>query len=334
MHPFVRLSKRDLWARNINIGKKARRVRWIYNQMGGVEKTVDIAGYTFLYEDKTEEEDEYDRSIMCIARSGGICFRIDFSEDIKTIDITTVSYYSTCAQNKALEEGEGTKIMYLAIMKIILTHPNVGKYDKILLTDNSTRLVPTYDGKRKVKVLLMDMYYLCTGCSWYASVCPMFMANREDETLHMEERNNIVGEKPIKYEEFLNRLKYINELAYSELQTIVGYIGINADNNASYVLNEIRKVKVYSEFFNKHNRVLISAMSVTSLNGTKWCIAIEDGKLLAPEHPTCIHESGNQFVRFTKVVSDEDYEHEKIIRQERPEVKSHLPGIFVERASE
>jgi hypothetical protein len=150
----------------------------------------------------------------------------------------------------------------------------------------------------------------------------------------MEERNNIVGEKPIKYEEFLNRLKYINELAYSELQSIVGYIGINADNNASYVLNEIRKVKVYSEFFNKHNRVLISAMSVTSLNGTKWCIAIEDGKLLAPEHPTCIHESGNQFVRFTKVVSDEDYEHEKIIRQERPEVKSHLPGIFVERASE
>jgi hypothetical protein len=152
--------------------------------------------------------------------------------------------------------------MYLAIMKIILTHPNVGKYDKILLTDNSTRLVPTYDGKRKVKVLLMDMYYLCTGCSWYASVCPMFMANREDETLHMEERNNIVGENPIKYEEFLNRLEYTIELSYNELQTIEGYIGITADNNASYVLNEIRKVKVYSEFFNKHNRAYLCCLGL------------------------------------------------------------------------
>ena len=249
----------------------------------GGSQIVEQDGYQFMYADEGD-------SIFCLARDRrNICFKIDFDDD--TVGIA-IGYFNNCSINKDLPPSTGTKAMLKAILQLVFEHPNIRNFRKIVINDNAT--VPMYG----VKIYLANMFMLCTGCTWYSTLAPMFPERLYHEEVVEHNRLNMFG--PPHTEEIPGPLHVTYPLSFGDLikllpsKTSSALLEIIADmrtsleseksKNAADVLNVIRLQKKYSMLFHDHIDNLLRTFNVTSQVGMPWCIAMEDGKILAPEN--------------------------------------------------
>ena len=262
------------------------------------------SGYVFLY-----DKNDAHGFIICVSqrKPKGICFNIDFN--IEEGIYINISHYRSCSDNKDLPEEGGTLIMLKAILTIILSKPTINNYKNIFLTDNSTIQCKKNDKNHSIQ--LMDMYFLCTGCTWYSSLAPMFIRNKIDEAQFLKDRKKIIGPMGLSWDNFLQRLP----LEVLEELNGIGYIGkiirdkaINSNENssASRILNELR---IYTEntiengiehpycyLFYRYKYDFLNAFNVSSLVGMDWGILIKNGRIILCNeheiHNTCMNKRG------------------------------------------
>jgi hypothetical protein len=327
---IIKKATSDVWTARMLRGQTERPVwRRIMHKGGADQKTVEQDGYQFMY---TEQED----SILCMTRrKSGICFKIDFGGHDVGISI---GYHKDCAINKDMIQSEGTNIMLKLIIKLILTHRDVRKFRRIIINDNATVL----DEKGR-KIVVADMSMICTGCTWYSSLVPMFPEDPEDEQTFIHNRQNLFGpphteeitgpmrmEYPISFERLMEVLPSHISSVFIETLAIIGEsYDLVKHLNASVVLNKIRAKKTHSSVFHDYMKQLMQAFNITSLYGMAWCVLMENGKILAQRDEThrCIKKTqteegldGNyvpsKYVwmlpeTFIKYIPNEEYEQRK-----------------------
>lgn len=298
-HSFVRKVSSDIWALNMvkGINKKPK---WKIIQKGG--GSISVGDYTFLY-------DEDSNVILSVAKPGGICFKISFDLTTKSIGID-IGYFPKCSVTKPLEKGTGTLAMSHAIFELILSNKEIKQYEKIVITDNSSIDCISFIDNKSYKTRLMDMYYVCTGCTWYSSLVPIFLHNELDDELFETERQNIVGEYAFSFNEFIDNLT-LSEKEIKFLKKISDeFITFDKSNpgSASTILNEIRKNRKYCIIFQLFIDNFLSAFYSRSLYGKEWIVALDDGFIVAPEDNKCMKESGYLIPKEKlKFISNEDY---------------------------
>lgn len=312
-HPAVKKATMAIKLRNA--GRNIHKIiNWSKKYVGGsVDKTITIDGYDFLYTDNTDEEDN---DILCVARGGGLCFHIQFLKSEKTIILGSLGFYKKCSKNKELQRSTGTKIMIKAIVEIVMNNPDIINYTKLLVTDTSSIPSISIEDKKPININLSDMYYMSTGCTWYDSMMPLFLLSATKEVTFMNQRKNIVGSSAISYKEFLDKLPSHVSSHLLSLISLPSSIDINLPGSASQVLNYIRTDQTYSSIFFSYHDEFLLAFHVLPVSGTTWCAALRHGKILAPEHPICIHIDGYAAEKWIQIISNAEYEKEKQSRQE------------------
>jgi mRNA-degrading endonuclease RelE of RelBE toxin-antitoxin system len=194
-------------------------------QGGGKTESIAIGDYVFLYDIENKS------SIISFSEKEGICFHITFDIPTKEIGID-ISFYSSCSKSKPLEKGSGILIILQAILKIIFSRKEINKYNKILITDNSSIECKSYIDGSFVEIRLMDMYYVCTGYTWYSSLAPIFLRDEDDDIKFEKEQQMIAMDLLNKY---LDDLKNTEHLADTELN--------NIEHDQKHILTEMRRVK-------------------------------------------------------------------------------------------
>jgi hypothetical protein len=295
-HPFVKRETLNARIRTIEKGID-RKIQWSYLQTGGGKYSIENKGYIFLY----DKEDK--NTIISFRKGGGNCFRIVFNIDIHTISID-ISYFSNCSDNKPLEKGSGTLIMLEAILKIIFAHKDFKKYKSIRITDNSSIRCVSFIDKKQYDIRLMDMYYLCTGCTWYSTLAPMFLYDELEDMQFLKERKQVLT---YSYETFLKNLsKSTHDALITHIDT--KGIDITKPGSAHEVLNKIRKERTHCIFFTLFLEEFIRAFDTSSLRSKDWCIALENGFVITPDKNPCMKEIGYLFPKeIMKVIPEKDY---------------------------
>ena len=242
-----------------------------------VQSLVESNGYVFLYNDAAEQGKTY----LCVSESqqNALCFRIVFDDETREISID-VSYSSGCSTNKLLPKSTGTLAMLGAILKLIFTRDNISIFTSIKLTDNSTvDCVSFIDGSRH-EIQLMNMNFICTGCTWYASLIPMFLAHKQDEIEYYADKEKILNES-FTWDDFVNKLPM-------HVKSIVNaHIQFNDESTRTHpaytILNKIRKDtdRYHCIFFTKYMSDFLRAFDVNSMHGKKWCIPLRNGRIIA-----------------------------------------------------
>jgi hypothetical protein len=315
-HPFVKKATMDLRIRNLVYGIKDS-VIWKRAQFGGGTE-IAIGPHIFTYEDITEGKE---RTVICIAKQKGICFRINFAPDEKTISLD-IGFYPNCSAPIPLDKASGVMPMLEAIMTIIFKSKDILMYDKITLTDNSYVDCRAFDDGRLITIDLMDMYYLTSGCTWYSSLIPMFLMDMDLDHHFLKHRQNIVGESAYSYNKFMSKLSpdVVKALAIIPQPT-----DPNAPGSASQFLKQIKEDQTHCVFFRRYRSEFYKGFDATyfvSLHGTQWCAALDNGRLLAPTTLHCMHEKHGIVAKppLLKTVSDAVYDVEKKKRQ--------IPSVF------
>jgi predicted nucleotidyltransferase len=156
----------------------------------------------------------------------------------------------------------------------------------------------------------MDMYYVCTGCTWYSSLVPIFLHNEGEDELYEEERENIVGEYSLSFDEFLENLK-LSKKEFEFIKKISEeYISFDTSDvgSASKILNEIRKNRKHCILFHLFLDNFLSAFHSRSLYGKEWIVALDDGFIVAPESNKCLKTTSSLISKDKfKIISNEDY---------------------------
>jgi hypothetical protein len=269
----------------------------------GSGKEIVRANYLFKY---NEDND----MIIALSKHKGLpCFRVTFESYTKSIEIN-ISYYSDCAHNQELPSGKGTQIMLGVVFELIAKNPNFPKYRRISITDNSS-IVQYTENKDEYYVKLADMYFICTGCTWYSSLAPMFLQNKKDERTFLEDRSHIIGPTALSWQDFLKKLPnnistYLKKLIHIESQSAL------IPGSASVVLRRMKELKKYSIIFYKFHDEFLRAFNIGSLFEKEWSIALFRGKILVPmTGPTyeCQNPKGWLIPEsFLQTISNTDYQ--------------------------
>jgi hypothetical protein len=306
-HPFIKKASAKAYSQNITNGIKKKPL-WKRIQSGG--GSIKVGDYIFLYDEEGES------TYISYSKKGKICFFISFDLPSQEIGID-ISYYSHCSYSKPLEKGTGTLSMLQAILQIIFSRSDINSYNRILITDNSSIDCVSFLDKSLREIKLIDMYYLCTGCTWYNSLAPMFLKKQYDEESYLEKRSHIIGDHSLSYDTFLERL---NDPLRKVVESISDkYITFDTSKpgSASKFLNEIRKAKIHTSIFDDDFiDDFFEAFDAKSLHGKSWFIALHNGKIIAPETNICMKDTGYIFPKEKiQTVTNEDYQKIKSLLQ-------------------
>jgi hypothetical protein len=144
----------------------------------------------------------------------------------------------------------------------------------------------------------------------------MFLEDSQSENTYLVHRSQIVGPTAISYNTFMERLP---ESVRSDILSHVEYApeDPNAPGSASEFLNMVRLKRTHCLYFSKYRSDFFVAFgSIESLRGETWCIALEDGKILAPTINVCMRKNGYLIKEpFLNVISDNEYALKKRERQ-------------------
>jgi hypothetical protein len=273
-HPLVWKESVNVWVRN-KLNRIDAFANWKILQTGGA--SVESNGFVFLYNDAAEQGKTY----LCVSESqqNALCFRIVFDDVVREISVD-VSYSSSCSTNKLLPKSAGTLAMLGAIFKLIFTRENIHVFTLIKLTDNSSvDCVSFIDGTRH-EIQLMNMNFICTGCTWYTSLIPMFLEHVQDEIKYYADKVKILNES-FSWDDFVIKLP-------TNIKNIINtHIQFNDESTrtqpAYTILNKIRKDKnrYHCIFFTKYMSDFLRAFDVNSMHGKKWCIPLRNGRIVA-----------------------------------------------------
>lgn len=253
--------------------------RSAWKQHGGVTKTIEIDPYIFKYDETN------DRIIALSKKKRQPCFRIDFFPDDKIINID-ISYYSDCCynQNLLLPDSNGVQIMLNAAIGLLFQRRDILKYTKIYITDNSGKNIETEKGKEAI-VNLADMYFVCSGCTWYSTLIPMFLEKEPEYKAFLDFRKHIIGDVA---RNWVNLLADVSEKCahdLEEIRQIYGEDDVCSPGSASRILNVIRLNREYSYIFYNHMDELLRGFGVSSLYGKESIIPLRHGKII-----TCLSD--------------------------------------------
>lgn len=270
------------------------------NHRGG--RTRD--NYIFKY-------DEYDDTIIALSKNSRLpCFKIVFDLQMKNLSID-ISYYSDCAYNELLPSTIGTQVMLKVVFELITKNKHFNEYNRISISDNSS-IKQSRSKNEEYYIILADMYFITSGCTWYSSLAPMFLQNRRDDLKFIEDRKKIIGENSISWDNLIQKVPPpVSDFLISNI-TIDKNIS-KMPGTAYRVLKKIRELKKYSIIFHEFHDVFLSAFNIDSLFEKEWSIALDNGKVLAPHGDTIIQQCKNAKGWlipdiFIKYVSNEDYE--------------------------
>ena len=165
----------------------------------------------------------------------------------------------------------------------------------------------------------MDTYFLCTGCTWYSTLAPMFLARQRDEHRFLKNRASILSS--FSWEDFLNKLPI--EIK-DEINTIIRF---NDESRrelpAHEILNKIRTGKVHCIIFDTYMTEFLQAYGVESMNNKEWRIPLRNGKVVAcnedPVLSVCKNPSHDWIIpdSLMEWVSDAEYDtYKKSIQQQ------------------
>ncbi len=233
------------------------------------------------------------QQILCLSKDNkSVCFKIDFDVIAQSIGIS-IGYFPSCSVNKDLPESSGTLIMMKAILSLIFQHPDIHKFTNIEINDTSHILVSSFEDGKKYKTRLMDMYFLSTGCTWYASLLHMFLKYVNDDDNYTIWRTNILSSK---WTDFLNSMTSDKmPITVEERKTYFDFKKQPNDSLTHEVLNSIRKERTHSILFYKYMDHMLVWLGVLSLYSKPWIIPIRNGKVLCPTDgsiPLCENEKG------------------------------------------
>ena len=300
---LLRRASSDVWVRNMLQGRN-KLARWLPVQSGGGE--VEAAGYRFLY----DEEDGGD-TLLCISRPPvrATCFRVWFDREAQQISLD-VSYHARCAQNKELAKGDGTVAMLSAIVKVVLARPDIASYRCMVVTDNSTIEVPDGGGE-PLKLPLMDVFFMCTGCTWYSSLAPMFLRDAGVDAQYREDRDK---RGQCTWDAFIDRLPS-RVAAVVEAHIEFGEAATRLLPAVS-ILERIRAGRTHAFLFH-YTPDFLAALGVRSLRGTEWVLPLQDGDVPVPtgdDLASCRHPTRGWVVPADRIKAVSAAEYDRIKR--------------------
>lgn len=273
---------------------------WKPIQYGG--SIVKHEGFEFRY-------DNFDDTIIGYSKKKKQCFTIIFEEEVRNI-VIDISFYKDCCHNKDI------LIILNAALLLIFKNKNLNMYKTIGITDNSGKSIKSYENDKLKMVDLPNMYFICTGCTWYSSLAPMFLKDRVRHRKYISDRKHIVGAYSLSWNNLLDKLenpiKRQLENILDELNIKIGTIDKNLPDSASKILNIIRDDKTFSIIFYKYMDDLLKAFDVSSLYAREWAILIEDGRIIASRQEEIQNQCKNKKGwiipdEFIKYVSVEEY---------------------------
>jgi hypothetical protein len=245
---------------------------WKTIHIGGSRKSIEVSSYIFKY-------DETNDTIIGISKKTSPCFFIGFSKEFKEIDIN-ISFFSDCCHNEGilLPDKDGIQIMLTAVMKLIFMRKDIEIYTKIKITDNSGKNVSS-DNKKSI-VNLADMYYICTGCTWYSSLIPMFLQKESEYNNFINYRTNIIGEYSLTWNELLDNVSEVCASDLENIRKIYNENNVDSPGSASHILNIIRINRKYSYIFYNFIEELLNGFMVSPLSKSDWIIPLDNGKIV------------------------------------------------------
>jgi hypothetical protein len=213
-----------------------------------IDKMITVKGKRYKY-----RETENGMNIVLRKTDAEVCFHIrilpeDTVTKKKIAILQTFHQYSSCSVD---DKATGRDLL-LAVVTILQERKDIIRME---LQDESHKDLP--NGK---SIPLADMYFVCTGNTWYGSIIPLEPQNK---TLYIES------------------LKKIQKLSWKKiitcLQRKVGLITIPADisnintsvpGSAMQVFQRIKETK--SDFFADYMNYIISCIGYSSMRGTGW----------------------------------------------------------------
>jgi hypothetical protein len=265
-----------------------------YNAKTGIKRSPEIVwkrltlpqiGGKIQYYSKDDyifEIDEEEDVIIAYSKKNLPCFKVTFSPEHGNI-LIDISYYPDCAHNIDLPKSKGVYTMFQMIFHFIITHKDIELYNYIQLTDNSSISIE-YKGNNYF-VNLANMYFLCTGCTWYSSILPIILKKYIDFEHYILDRYKIIGPDAISWSSFLEKLPALVKNKFQEIINPKSF-DINKPGTARLVLNKMKELKAYTIIYHLYENELLTAFGVSSLTGKDWCLPLKDGKIVIPDHPT------------------------------------------------
>lgn len=290
---LLRRAASDVWAANMVRGRNVP-ARWVplplaLHQRGGGGAVASADGYDFLY----DEQDGGD-TWVCVSRPPrpAICFRVTFDREEAQIGLD-VSYGQRCAKN--MTRGDGTVAMLRAIMAAVFARPDVAAYKCLVVTDNSSVEVRDEAGQ-PVKLRLMDVCFVSTGCTWYGMLAPLFLRDGNEDVQLTKSRRAMAS---CTWVEFVDRLPPAVR-ADVEAYLVFDDPAAARQRPAALVLDSIRRTHA---FLFVHVGHFLAAMGAQSLRSTEWVLPLVDGAVPVPagDEGLCRHPSTGWIVPADKL---------------------------------
>jgi hypothetical protein len=291
-------------------------------QIGGVIRNYKKDGYIFQID---EEED----IIIAYSKKKLPCFKITFAPEHGNI-LIDISNYPDCTHNIDLPKSKGIYTMFQLIFYFILNHKDIELYNYIQLTDNSS--IPVKINDTNVYINLANMYFLCTGCTWYSSMLPIFLKNYVDFERYIRDRYKLIGPNAPSWYTFLENLPSHIKNKFEEAINPIN-VDIHKSGTALLILNKMKQLKVNTIFYNLYENEMLNAFSVSSLTGKDWCLPLKDGKIIIPDHATpeikCLDKSKMMIPEGSiTYMNKEEYD---IFRREIQNEKIYTSSIKIEK---
>ncbi len=304
-HPYIQKETQNIIVRNRVKGVHSKPY-WQVVQSGGAR--VESHGYTFLYEKNNS-------IYTCVANKPytGLCFKIEFNKDDKTI-MLDIGYSPGCSANKELPKSSGTLAMLSAILQIIFSHKDIKRYNSIQLSDTSAIPCKSFIDNREYMIELSNMYFLSTGCTWYATLSPMFLLSKSEEDTYLNDKKRILN-KSYTWNTLLSELP---SNSANTLNSIIQFEdSAKVNEPAHHILNMIRDAKFHCIIFKMFMDDLLKTFKVSSMKGKVWCIPLRNGRIVGcKEVNECINPEKEWILsEFIDWVSNEEYTNSKITIQ-------------------
>lgn len=244
-----------------------------WKQYGGVIKYIEMTPYIFKY-------DETNDRILALSKKKKLpCFRIDFFREDRTIGLD-ISYYGDSCDNEniLLPNSNGVQLMLNAAIAAVFQRKDVKYYNRIYLTDNSGKKLET---DKESIVNLADMYFICTGCTWYSTLIPMFLEKEPEHNSFIQFRKNIIGSFALSWNDLLKGVSEKCKFDLENIREIYKEEDASSPGSASRILNTIRMNRQYSYIFYNYMDEMLRAFSITSLYAKSWIIPMKMGKIIS-----------------------------------------------------
>lgn len=220
-----------------------------YNQVAyTIDKMIVVDRKRYKY-----RETEDGAHIVLRSSTTDVCFHIRIVPTVEQPDkkmaiLQSFHQYSSCS----MDDRASGKNLFLAVIQILRRRKDILYMD---LQDESYKELE--NGKR---IPLADMYFLCTGTTWYGS---------------------IVSLKPLNEELFNESLQKIQKISWNkvnkclqkkkpglEVPVLITNINIMEPGSAMKVFQRIKEAK--TDFFADYMNVIISCVGYSSMKGSGW----------------------------------------------------------------